>query len=56
MARVCLNRNKKTGRFQKRKTKNTKRSCFSIPAKRKGSKKPCRVSRGPRKGQFKRCR
>ena len=35
MARICRNRNKKTGRFQKSNTKNTKRTCFTVAGRRK---------------------
>lgn len=67
----CRNQNKKTGRFQKRKTANTKRVCYPAAGRkatgRKASgrkavgrkaraPKQCRVQRGPRKGQFKKCR
>ena len=57
--RTCRNRNKKTGRFQKVKTSNTKRVCYTAKgkgkAKGKGSRKgkPCRSKRT---GRFTRCR
>ncbi len=47
--RTCRNYNKRTKRFQKTNTSNTKRVCYKVKA-------PCRVKSGPNKGRFSKCR